>query len=142
MTFRPPDRCYTCYNCRNPLRKWEKSPTQLCREVRAAARRIELINWIWEEGRDGDDLGAILAGLSERLVARGVPLCRTTLLMPTLDPTAAVISYLWRRDKGLTGAEISREDAYGAAFQRSPVHYPLEHNIRAQRRHPQDPAVP
>src|SRR6267378_129751 len=19
MTFRPPDRCYTCYNCRNPL---------------------------------------------------------------------------------------------------------------------------
>jgi hypothetical protein len=38
---------------------------------------IELINWILEEGRDGDDLGAILAGLSERLVARGVPLCRT-----------------------------------------------------------------
>jgi hypothetical protein len=55
---------------------------------------IELINWILEEGRDSDDLGAILAGLSERLVARGVPLRRTTLLMPTLDPTAAVISYL------------------------------------------------
>jgi len=102
---------------------------------------IELINWILEEGRDGDDLGAILAGLSERLVARGVPLCRTTLLMPTLDPTAAVISYLWRRDKGLTGAEISREDAYGAAFQRSPVHYLLEHNIGGERWHLEDPAV-
>jgi hypothetical protein len=84
---------------------------------------IELINWILEEGRDGDDLGAILAGLSERLVARGIPLCRTSLNMPTLDPTAAVISHLWWRDKGLTSAALSHEDAYGAAFQRSPVHY-------------------
>ncbi len=102
---------------------------------------IELINWILEEGRDGDDLGAILAGLSERLVARGVPLCRTTLLVPTLDPTTAVISYLWWRDKGLSSAAISREDAYGAAFQRSPVHYLLEHNIGGERWPLEDPAV-
>ena len=30
---------------------------------------------------------------------------------PTLDPTAAVISYLWWRDKGVTSAALSREDA-------------------------------
>jgi hypothetical protein len=61
---------------------------------------IELINWILEEGRDSDDLGAILKGVSERLVAQGIPLCRTNLSMPTIDPTAAVVSFLWSHDKG------------------------------------------
>ena len=37
----------------------------------------ELINWILEEGRDSDDLGAIVKGLSERFVAQGIPLCWT-----------------------------------------------------------------
>src|SRR5260370_19462736 len=86
MAFRPPDRCYTCYKCRHPLRKLEKSPTQLCREVRAGARMIELINWILEEGRDGDDLGAILAWLGERLVSPGGPPCRAPLPPPTPRP--------------------------------------------------------
>lgn len=40
---------------------------------------IELINWVLREGVKSDDLGAILRGLSERLIAHGVPLCRTNL---------------------------------------------------------------
>jgi len=31
---------------------------------------LDLINWILEEGRDNDDLGAILVKFSEWLVAR------------------------------------------------------------------------
>ena len=34
----------------------------------------ELINSILEEGRNSDDLGAIFKGISERLVAQGIPL--------------------------------------------------------------------
>jgi adenylate cyclase len=102
---------------------------------------IELINWILEEGRDSDDLGAILKGFSERLVAQGIPLCRTTLYMPTIDPTAAVVSFLWSRDMGLTSAALTPEDAYGAPFQRSPVRYLIERDIVAERWKLEDPEV-
>jgi hypothetical protein len=53
------------------------------------AGMLDLINWILEEGRDNDDLGAILEKFSEWLVARGIPVCRTSLIMPTIDPAAA-----------------------------------------------------
>ncbi len=102
---------------------------------------IELINWILEEGRDSDDLGAILGGLSERLVAQGIPLCRTNLSMPTIDPTAAVLTFLWLRDKGLKSATLTPEDAYGASYQRSPVHYLIERNIPRERWNLEDPEI-
>jgi hypothetical protein len=44
---------------------------------------IDLINRILEEGRDNDDLGAILEKVSEGLVAWGIPVCRTTLNPPS-----------------------------------------------------------
>ena len=53
----------------------------------------ELINWILEEGRNSDDLGAIFQGISERLVAQGIPLVRTNLGMPTIEPTAALLRF-------------------------------------------------
>jgi hypothetical protein len=58
-----------------------------------------LIDWILAEGCNGDDLGAILGGLIERLIAQGVPLCRMNLSMPTIDRTAAVISVDGRATK-------------------------------------------
>ena len=101
----------------------------------------ELINWILEEGRDSDDLGEIVKGLSERFVARGIPLCWTGLNMPTIDPTAAVLRFVWTRDKGLTSAALSPEDSYGASFQRSPIRYLAERNILGERWKLEDPEV-
>jgi adenylate cyclase len=101
----------------------------------------ELINWILEEGRDSDDLGAIVKGLSERLVARGIPLCRTSLGMPTIDPTAALLRFLWLRDKGLMSTALSPEDTYGTPYQRSPIHYLVEQNIDRKRWKLEDPQV-
>lgn len=101
---------------------------------------IELINWILEEGRDSDDLGAILQGVSERLVAQKIPLCRANLSMPTIDPTAAVVNFLWSRDEGLTSTTLTPEDAYGARFQRSPIRYVIERN-RGERWKLEDPEV-
>ena len=102
---------------------------------------IELINWILEEGRDSDDLGAILTGVGERLVAQGIPLCRANLSMPTIDPTAAVVNFLWSRDKGLTSMTLTPEDAWGAPFQRSPIRYVIERNSGGERWKLEDPEV-
>jgi adenylate cyclase len=101
----------------------------------------DLINWILEEGRNSDDLGAILKGLSERFVAQGNPLCWTSLTMPTIDPTAAVLRFMWSRHKGLTSAALSPEDSYGAAYQRSPFHYLAERHILSERWKLEDPEV-
>jgi len=101
----------------------------------------DLINWILEEGRNSDDLGAILKGLSERFVAQGNPLCWTSLTMPTIDPTAAVLRFMWSRRKGLTSAALSPEDSYGAAYQRSPIHYLSERHILSERWKLEDPEV-
>jgi hypothetical protein len=49
---------------------------------------LDLINWILEEGRN-NDLGAIKEKFSKWLVAREIPVCRTLLNMPTIDPVAA-----------------------------------------------------
>ncbi|MBS0223866.1 MAG: adenylate/guanylate cyclase domain-containing protein [Proteobacteria bacterium] len=92
-----------------------------------------LIDWILAEGCDGDDLGAILAGVSERLVAQGLPLCRTTLHMPTIDPTAAVLEFSWSRNEGPTSAALSPEQGLGAAYLRSPFHHLIEHDIGGAR---------
>ena len=102
---------------------------------------IELIDWILEQGRDSDDLGAILEGLSERLVSLGIPLCRTSLSMPTIDPTAAVLNLLWSRDKGLTRTALTPEEAYGATFQRSPIRHLIEQDIARGRWKLEDPEV-
>jgi adenylate cyclase len=102
---------------------------------------LELINWILKEGCDGDDLGVILEGASERLAALGIPLCRTSLSMPTIDPAAAVVSYLWWRGKGLTTSELSPEEAWGAPYLRSPVRHLIERNEPRARWKLEDPEV-
>jgi adenylate cyclase len=94
---------------------------------------LDLINRILEDGRNNDDLGAILEKFSEWLVARGIPVCRTSLNMPTIDPVAAVLSFQWSREKGVARSTTAPEDAGGAQFQRSPISYLIERNLSAQR---------
>jgi adenylate cyclase len=101
----------------------------------------DLITWILEEGRNSDDLGAILKGLSERFVAQGNPLCWTALTMPTIDPTVAVLRFVWSRHKGLTSVAVSPEDSRGAEYQRSPIRYLTERNIFGERWKLEDPEV-
>jgi adenylate cyclase len=100
---------------------------------------IELINWILEEGRDNDDLGAILEEMSERLVARGIPVRRTSLNMPTIDPTAAVLNFRWSRRDGPTILARTPEDARGISFQQSPIRHLLSRGIRNGRWKLEDP---
>jgi len=100
---------------------------------------IELINWLLEEGRDSDDLGAILKEMSERLVAQGIPVRRTSLNMPTIDPTAAGLTFRWSCDEGLQSLTRTPEDFRGMAFRHSPIRHLLDHGIRSERWKLEDP---
>jgi adenylate cyclase len=103
------------------------------------AGMIDLINWLLEEGRDNDDLGAILEKVSERLVARGIPVCRTALNMPTIDPVAAVLGFQWWCGKGVARSTFA--DAGDTQFRRSPVGYLVERNLGTERWKLDDPEV-
>jgi adenylate cyclase len=105
------------------------------------AGMIDLINWILEEGRDNDDLGAILEKVSERLVASGIPVCRTTLNMPTIDPAAGVLSFQWWREKGVMRSTFAPGVSSGTQFTRSPVGYLVERNLGDERWKLEDPEV-
>ena len=100
---------------------------------------IELINWILEEGRDSDDLGAILEGMSERLVAQGIPVRRTNLEHADhrSHGGGAELSLVARR--GTDEPDAAPEDVRGTAFQRSPIRHLLDHGIRNERWKLEDP---
>ena len=102
---------------------------------------IDLINRILEEGRDNDDLGAILEKVSEGLVAWGIPVCRTTLNMPTIDPAAGVLSFQWSREKGVMRSTFAPGVSSGTQFRRSPIGYLVERNLGGERWKLEDPEV-
>ena len=102
---------------------------------------IDLINRILEEGRDNDDLGAILEMVSEQLVAWGIPVCRTTLNMPTIDPAAAVLSFQWSREKGVMRSTFAPGVSSGTQFRHSPIGYLVERNLSGERWKLEDPEV-
>ena len=102
---------------------------------------IDLINWILEEGRDNDDLGAILEKVSERLVASGIPVCRTTLNMPTIDPAVEVLSFQWSREKGVMRSTFAPGVSSGTQFRHSPIGYLVERNLSGERWKLEDPEV-
>jgi adenylate cyclase len=61
--------------------------------------------------------------------------------MPVIEPITAVVSLVWWRDKGLSRAAFTPEDAYGPDYQRSPVRYVLERRLAGGRWNLGDPAV-
>ena len=105
------------------------------------AGMIELINRILEEGRDNDDLGAILEMVSEQLVAWGIPVCRTTLNMPTIDPAVGVLSFQWSREKGVMRSTFAPGVSSGTQFRHSPIGYLVERNLSGERWKLEDPEV-
>lgn len=101
----------------------------------------ELVAWLIEQGRDCDDLGAIVDGFAARLCALGLPLLRAMLSLPTIDPTSRAVSLVWRRDRGVASDRIAPDARSDASFRRSPVFYLIEKNRPAERWNLEDPEV-
>ncbi|MBV9757379.1 MAG: hypothetical protein JO047_10030, partial [Alphaproteobacteria bacterium] len=101
----------------------------------------DLIGWLVEQGRDCDELGAIVDGFATRLVALGLPLLRLMLTIPTIDPTSRALAVVWRRDRGVAADRIAADPAGDAAFRRGPVFHLLAQDRRAERWNLEDPEV-
>jgi adenylate cyclase len=84
-----------------------------------AARIDRILSWALE----GDEFGKLVGELCEDLRASGVPLCRVSVNMRTLDPTIRAISYVWQ--PGTCVEPATAPHGYGdegeAMYRRSPI---------------------
>ncbi len=78
-----------------------------------------LEDWIIEQGLRGSDVASLLSGLSEGLVAEGIPLVRAYIALPTVNPTIRVYTHVWTRAAGTVVEGVSHE-RNANAFELSP----------------------
>jgi len=79
----------------------------------------EVRAWVLDYGLTGGDPAALLDGASERLLAAGLPLLRTHLSFPTLNPFKRSENIVWLRGRGTT-REVLGHDDFESAYARSP----------------------
>ena len=59
----------------------------------------KLAAWVTDAGLAGESETSLLAGFSERAVAAGIPLARSSVLIDTLHPIHEGRVFGWERDK-------------------------------------------
>jgi adenylate cyclase len=69
----------------------------------------DLESWIIDQGLGGTDLGSLLSGFAERLLAGGIPVVRIYLALPTVNPTIRAYSHTWTRSAGAVVEPVSHE---------------------------------
>ena len=92
----------------------------------------DIAQWIVSEGLDGADELELLRGVSERLVAAGVPLIRTNISQPTLHPIIGGHLFIWRRDQAPAHEDWQRNVAIG--YSQSPFSYMITSDETRLRR--------
>jgi adenylate cyclase len=85
----------------------------------------DLERWIIGQGLGGADLGSLLSGFAERLLADGIPVVRIYLALPTVNPTVRAYSHSWTRSAGALVEPVSHE-RNRQAFEASPFRYMLQ----------------
>lgn len=85
------------------------------------AAALDLIGYMLDDGLRQDDADVVLAGMSERIRAAGVPLDRATSIVPLLHAEAVASARFWERGKGTRSYAFSANT--GEAYANSPVAY-------------------
>jgi len=93
----------------------------------------DLIDWVLHYATAHDDLGKMLDGLCERLVATGIPVWRASLSLPTIDPSARAVSHIWRRNRSTSVERTPHGREQEAAFRKSVIYHLQQNNVRARR---------
>ncbi|AWN40219.1 adenylate/guanylate cyclase domain-containing protein [Methylobacterium durans] len=99
----------------------------------ALAQPHDLIDWILRHALATDDLGGLLAGICERLSARGVPLWRASLDLPTIDPHFRALTHKWWRDQPVTVGTFLHGPEQEQNFQRSVIYHLLSRDLEEHR---------
>lgn len=90
-----------------------------------------LDDWIIDQGLRGSDVASLLSGFSERLEAEGIPLVRSYIALPTVNPTVRVFNHVWTRAAGSMVEGVSH-DRNADAFEVSPFGFMLRNGTMQQ----------
>ena len=93
----------------------------------------DLIDWVLRHATVHDDLGTLVTGVSERLVAAGLPIWRASLDLPTIDPIFRAVSHRWRRDRPASVEVLPHGPGKDAVFQGSVIYHLLSSGLEARR---------
>ncbi len=93
----------------------------------------DLIDWVLRHATTQDDLGALVTGVCERLIAAGLPIWRASLDLPTIHPTSRAISHRWWRDRPVSVEVLPHGPGRDVVFQGSVIHHLLSRNLEAKR---------
>ena len=93
----------------------------------------DLIDWVLRHATAHDDLGTLVAGVSERLVAAGLPIWRASLDLPTIDPIFRAVSHRWWRDRPVSVEALPHGPGKDAVFQGSVIYHLLSSGLEARR---------
>ena len=93
----------------------------------------DLIDWVLRTATVSDDLGALLAGVCERMGEAGLPLWRASLDLPTIDPTSRALSHKWWRDRPGSVETLLHGPGQDGAFQRSVIFHLLSSGLNERR---------
>ncbi len=93
----------------------------------------DLIDWILRQATAHDDLGALLTGTCERLIAEGIPIWRASLDLPTIDPNSRALMHKWWRDGPVTVETLPHGPEEDAVFQRSVIAHLLSRDLEVHR---------
>ena len=95
------------------------APTASARDMPRSAsspESIDVYDWLLNEGRHISRTRDLIAELSERLVAAGMPLCRVSVNIRTIHPQILATAYAWRLGAGAVelqrGHDIINDPAY------------------------------
>jgi hypothetical protein len=86
------------------------------------AQIADLIDWTIARGIASDDVGALVTGMSERLVAVGVPVLRMHVVLPTRHPAIEAVGCNYCAAAGLSLTATCM--AARSARHSSPVRFP------------------
>jgi adenylate cyclase len=75
--------------------------------------------WLVAVGLTSEDPASLLSGVSERLLAAGVPIARTHVSFATLDPRKRAENIVWLRGRGTT-RDLHDHEEFERFFPRSP----------------------
>jgi adenylate cyclase len=101
--------------------------------VRETGPGDDLIDWVLRHATAQDDLGALITGVCERLIAAGLPIWRASLDLPTIHPVARAVSHRWWRDRPVTVEMLPHGPGQDGVFQRSVIHHLLSSGLEARR---------
>jgi adenylate cyclase len=96
--------------------------------------------WLAAHGGLRADLGALLAGLCEKLVAAGMPLMRVSAGVPTLHPQVLGRQFIWRRGQdGVSATPYGHGVERSSDYLDSPIRV-LHQGVGSLRRRLEGPA--